>query len=282
MSKELKIRCSEIGKIMVGASLDPLPLTELQNKTLSELLSKIKLTEKQSETRDLLIKKRDELPILKLSVGAKTYIEQLWYENKFDFKKSFTNKYVQKGNSIESHSLSELSKFLGVKCFKNIKFFENDFVKGTPDSLLKQFKSTIDAKNVYYPDGLNFFKSDHAELGLYIWQIHAYNFLLGHETGYIIRMLMNPPQDIIEKEIYSAWKGLNNSFDELPNEEFRNKITEKFNFEQKLSFDERINFVKIESNKKHFELIEKMVSLARIYYEELNEKFMNRKLLLIN
>ena len=53
--ENLKFRCSSLSDIANGKS----GITENQQKTLNELLVKIKLTEKQAEYRDELIAKRD-------------------------------------------------------------------------------------------------------------------------------------------------------------------------------------------------------------------------------
>jgi hypothetical protein len=275
MSK-LKIRCSALGKIMAGATLDPLPLTEAQERTLAELMAKIKLTEKQAETRDQLIAKKETPPELKLSTGAKSYIEQLWYENKFDYREEFSSKYTAKGNAVERHSLDELSKFIGVKCFKNIRKFENDYIVGTPDTLLKQFNTTIDAKNVYLPKGLDFFKEKDEEILTYVWQIHAYNWLTGNTRGFVVRMLMNPPDEIIEQEVWTRWKNVRLSADDYPTDEFRESVKWMFDFESKLPFEERHTFKEINTGANEIILIQKMVELAREYWEELNDKFSNR------
>lgn len=264
---------------MVEASFEPLPLTDVQKRDLDALLTKDKLTDKQAETRNALIAKRDTVPPLKLSDGAKTYIEELWYQNNYGFKKNFTNKFVQKGNEVENRSIRQLSEFLGVKCYKNSKRFVNDWINGTPDVLLNQFKTVVDAKNVYYPDGINFFNKDEKESNLYTWQIHGYNFLTGNERGLVVRMLMNPPEQILEKEIWTAWKSENPNPDEYPTDEFREYMRNQFDFEQKKPFEERYSFVAIDSTEKHFELIKSMVGLAREYYSELDKKFENKNIL---
>jgi len=235
---------------MVGATLEPLPLTEAQGRTLAELMTKIKLTDKQAETRDQLISKRDTPPELKLSTGAKSYIEQLWYENKFDYREEFSSKYTAKGNAVERHSLDELSKFIGVKW--------------------------IDAKNVYLPKGLDFFKEKDEEILIYTWQIHAYNWLTGNTRGFVVRMLMNPPDEIIEQEIWTRWKNVRLSADDYPTDEFRESVMEMFDFESKLPFEERHTFKEINTGANEIILIQKMVNLAREYYAELDEKFSNR------
>lgn len=58
--KELKIRASQLGKLMATDSKTS--ITEKQLVTLNGLLAKIKLTEKQAELRDTLLLKRDAEP----------------------------------------------------------------------------------------------------------------------------------------------------------------------------------------------------------------------------
>ena len=59
-------------------------ISEKQLLTLEGLLSKIKVTDKQAELRDVLLLKRDAKP--ELSTGAKTYIRELWLEENFGIK----------------------------------------------------------------------------------------------------------------------------------------------------------------------------------------------------
>ena len=67
----MKFRSSSCAALFTGTD----GLTVAQDRTLTELLSKIKLTEKQAETRDELIRKRDA--DVELPQGAKTLIEEL-------------------------------------------------------------------------------------------------------------------------------------------------------------------------------------------------------------
>jgi hypothetical protein len=256
-----KFRCSSLGKITVGASLKPLPLTEKQSIELAELREK----NSQSQKRLELEKKLVQIPEPKLSEGAKTYIESVWYGKKFDFQKQFTNKFVQKGNQVENASIVQLRK-LGIWGVKNEESFSNDWIKGTPDVLVKNPKCTIDAKNVYYPDGLGFFEDE--PINDYIWQIHGYNFLTGNTTGFIAKILMNPPADILEKEVWNYWKAGHN--EGRPNEKFALEIEEYFNFER-LPIQDRVKLYKIETTDEHKEIIKIWTDLARDYMAELDE-----------
>lgn len=263
-----KFRCSSLGKITVGASLQPLPLTDIQSKKLAELREK----GSQSQEREKLEQKLIEVPTPKLTAGAKTYIESVWYGQKFDFQKQFTNKFVQKGNKVESRSIRELRK-LGIFATKNETYFENEYIKGTPDILMNAPKATIDTKNVYYPDGLGFFENE--PINDYIWQIHGYNFLTEREDGFIVKMLLNPPADILEREVWNYWKAGHN--DGRPTEQFIAEIEDYFNFE-KLPIQDRVKFYQIKTTQNEIDIIKKWTDLAREYMAELYEKSKQKNL----
>jgi hypothetical protein len=257
-----KFRCSSLGKVTVGASLKPLPLTEKQSIELAELRGK----NSQSQKRLELEKKLVQIPEPKLTAGAKTYIESVWYGQKFDFQKTFSNKFVQKGNEVESRSIRELRK-LGIFATKNEQHFENEYIKGTPDILFNNPKCVIDTKNVYYPDGLGFFEDE--PLNDYIWQIHGYNFLTDREDGFIIKMLLNPPADILEKEVWNYWKSGHN--EGRPTEQFYLEIEDYFNFE-KLPIEDRVKIYQVKTTQNEIDIIKKWTDLGRTYMAELDEK----------
>lgn len=258
---KVKFRCSSLGKIMVGASLKPLPLTDKQAAELADLQAK----NSQSQKRLELERKLTEIPTPKLSAGAKTYIQQKYYGHKFDFEKTFTNKFVQKGNAVEDASIKALRE-IGIWGKKNTEHFQNEWITGTPDIIVKNPSCIIDTKNVYYPDGLGFF--DNEPIQDYIWQIHGYNFLTGNSTGFIAKMLMNPPADILEKEVWNYWRSGHN--EGRPTEQFTLEIEDYFNFER-MPIHERVKLFKIETTTEHLDIIRKWVELAREYWAELSE-----------
>jgi hypothetical protein len=260
-----QFRCSSIGKLTVGMSLSPLGLTEIQARELAELIEKGSKSKKIQELTD----KRDKVPEMKLSTGAKTYIEDVWYGDYYDFQKSFHNKFVEKGKVIEDASIKALSKYLGFITIKNEEYLKNDWIHGTPDIRLNRPKCTIDTKNVYYPNGLNYFK-DSEEKSLYEWQIHAYNFLDNKEVGFVARILMNPPLNILEKEVWNYWKDSGN--DGHPDDNFKNEVEQMFNFER-LPIEDRVNLFRVDTTEDNIKIIKKAVELANEYYNELTERF---------
>lgn len=92
--KDLKIRCSAIGKIMSNP------------RSKGELLS----------------------------ATTKMYIKELVLENKYGIKKEINSRYLDKGNQVEDMAieLAEEALELGF-VFKNELYFENDYLTGTPD-----------------------------------------------------------------------------------------------------------------------------------------------------
>jgi hypothetical protein len=92
--KDLKIRCSAIGKIMTNS------------RSKGEVLS----------------------------ATTKTYIKELVLEHKYGIKKEINSRYLDKGNQVEDMAieLAEQALDLGF-VFKNELFFENDHLTGTPD-----------------------------------------------------------------------------------------------------------------------------------------------------
>jgi hypothetical protein len=92
--KDLKIRCSAIGKIMTNS------------RSKGEVLS----------------------------ATTKTYIKELVLEHKYGIKKKINSRYLDKGNQVEDMAieLAEQALDLGF-VFKNELFFENDHLTGTPD-----------------------------------------------------------------------------------------------------------------------------------------------------
>jgi len=108
--KALKIRCSAIGKIMATP------------RSKSELLSQT----------------------------AKTYIHELVLQEKYGIRKEFSSRYTDKGNAVEDLSISLVNDVLDVNfIYKNEQYFENDWIKGTPDvnteDVLLDVKSSWDA-----------------------------------------------------------------------------------------------------------------------------------------
>jgi|TARA_R100000084_G_scaffold55365_1_gene23276 hypothetical protein len=257
--KKLLIRASSLGKIM---SDNPgVRLTEKQNITLNDLLSKIKLTKKQSELRDSLLLKRDAPP--ELSKGGKSYMKQLWLENNYDIKQEINSKYIDKGNEVESLSikLAELTTDLG-ELYKNNEYFENDFVCGTPDVITDTH--IIDVKSSWSAATFPFFEEKIPNTH-YVHQLKAYMWLTNIHKSYLTYCLVPTPEILIQDEIKrTSWKRGEIEISDETEEEVR-----QFHNLDKIPIWERVKSFELKLTGEDIKDMKEKVTLARKYYKSL-------------
>ncbi len=159
---QFKIRCSAIGQIMTNA----------RSKTAT------------------------------LSKTTITYLEDWQKEQIYKRKKEFSSKYTEKGNIVEQSSLDFIASELGYgSLVKNEKFFENDFLTGTPDAILDDH--IIDVKNSWDCFTFPLF-FDSVPNKSYYWQAQGYMALTGLDCYKLIYTLMDTPDELIEREYYNS------------------------------------------------------------------------------
>ena len=185
--ENLKFRCSSLSDIANGK----VGLTNVQEKNLNDLLMKIKLTDKQAETRDELIAKRDA-PVTLSQTGISSVeltIKQLVY----GYVNVLDNKYVNKGNQMEDKAIKFLADFNGEKYSKNKNFYENDFICGTPDII--HGNKIIDIKCSWSKNTFPIFQSD-AHNVAYEYQMRGYRMLTGCDSAEVTYCLMTTPDEL--------------------------------------------------------------------------------------
>ena len=106
----MKVRCSQIGKIMTNP------------------------------------RKSGEV----LSQTAKSYVEEIVLKEKYGIRKEFSSRYTDKGNEVEEESIALVNDVLNFNfIYKNDEHFTNDWLTGTPDvntdEVLIDVKSSWDA-----------------------------------------------------------------------------------------------------------------------------------------
>jgi len=268
---DYKERASAVGKIMSEAK--GVTITEKQLNTLNDLLTKVKLTDKQAETRDYLIEKRDKKP--ELSKTAKARVQERFLEDQYDMKQVFWSKYTDKGNIQEGESITLMSRVLGLfNTVKNEKSFSNDHFTGTPDVLIEDY--VIDVKTSW--NGFTFpFWEDKIPNMDYYYQLQCYMHLTGKRKAKLVYCLVNTPEEMIEDEIRrQAWQhkiiDVNESFETyVRNQMIFDHVPEEIRVKE-FSFDYDENTVK--------KMIER-VDLCGEYYDQLKEQI-NKNLTINN
>jgi len=257
--KEFKIRCSAASNIMAGSN----GLTDKQLETIKTLEDKAwDRTEKQEITLNDLIHKRDnpELP-----EGAKTYCKDWLKGQLFNYKKVLKNKFIDKGNIMEDESIDFICDQLGLGfLLKNEEHFEDDYMQGTPDIILKDL--IIDTKNSWDCSTYPFF--DETVNPDYYWQLQGYMHLTGRSKAKLIYCLMDTPEHLIYKEarFYSMSLG-HDDLEESIYEDFERNMTYK-NVPDRL----KIKVIDIEKNNDDIANIMIRVEMCREFIKQLKSE----------
>jgi len=257
---ELKIRASQLGKIMSDDAKNK--ISDKQLLTLEGLLSKIKLTEKQAELRDVLLLKRDAKP--ELSTGAKTYIKELWLEDNYGIKQEINSKYLTKGNDVEDLSIQLVETMLDKEgLYKNDEYFENDYVKGTPDVITDT--CVIDVKSSWSAATFPFFDEKLSNKN-YEWQLKAYMWLTNIHESYLSYCLVPTPEVLILDEMRRvSWKrGEGGEVSKA----VENEVRKYFDISE-IPVWERVKSFKVTLEGEDVAKIKEKVNLAKEYYKSL-------------
>lgn len=222
----MKIRCSSLGKIM----------TQSRNK--GEVLSQT----------------------------AKTYIEELVKENELGIKKEFSSRYTDKGIQQEDIAIEMASRVLNLPfALKNTEYFENEFIKGTPDLILDD--EIIDIKCPFSGSTFPWFETELPNKDYY-WQMIGYMWLTGRKKARVVYCLVDSPEKIIQDEIRRvSWS----KFEIEVTEETENEVRYQHEFDR-IPENKRVRTFLVELNEANIEQVKERLLEAKKYYYELIER----------
>ena len=195
-----------------------------------------------------------------LSQTAKTYIQELVLEDMYGIKKEFSSRFTDKGTIQEDLSIELAARVLDLPfCTKNDEYFENDFIKGTPDLVLDD--EIIDIKTSW--DGSTFpWFSEELPTKDYYWQIMGYMWLTGRKNGRIVYCLVDTPEDIVLDEIRrTSWK----KFELEVTEETEKEVRAKHEFNH-IPENLRVKEFKVEYSEESVNKIIEKIGAAKEYY----------------
>ncbi len=189
--------CHSFGRLMGGI---PKPLSESQRLTYDSYHDRFmgigrELTEKQEAAYfDLGKKLRAKV---KLSDGAKTYLEELVREDVFGRRNTIETKYMDKGIQVEDESIALYGQFIGEDLHKNEDRVKNDFWQGECDnkqSKIRDFKNSWEYHT--FPRTQTAIKNM-----LYEWQLQLYMDLYGFDEAELVYCLVDTPFRLVEDEL---------------------------------------------------------------------------------
>lgn len=193
---------------------------------------------------------------------AQTYCETWLKEQLYNRRKEFSNKYTQKGLIVEDNSLDFIADQLGFgMLIKNEQYFENEFMTGTPDVILKDL--VIDAKNSWNFDTFPLFETE-IDKG-YFYQAQVYMELTGRDKFKLIYVLSDTPEHLIVSEVRRYV--YQNGIDEIDTEIYES-------FKEKMTYSDvpdklKIKVYDIEKDETVIEAIKQRVIECRKYIDTL-------------
>lgn len=211
-----------------------------------------------------------------LSETAKSHLIEVYALNRYNFKKDISNKYTEKGNYCEPEGLEMISQFTGLDVQKNELTFQNEYLIGTPDSLIINKKIIFDNKASW--DWLTFLSNICGELDNTYWcQMQGYLDLLQWDTGYIAYTLIDTPEPTrndLKRQLFYKSNG------KYLTEESPAFLMDWEQKERNLIFsnsplEERILLFEVKKDEEYIEKARQKVIKSRIFLEEFNFKHKN-------
>ena len=197
-----------------------------------------------------------------LGKTGETYAE-MWLKGKiYNRRHEIKSKYLEKGNIMEDNSLDEVAKNLGLGILiKNEKHFDNDYMNGTPDAILKDL--VIDIKNSWSWETFPLLDVDIPNDDYY-WQLQVYMELTGKKKAKLIYTLLDTPMHLIERE--TKWYCINNGYDGFQKDIFK-KFVAKMTYGD-IPEKHKYKCFDIERNESNIELIKIRVLECREHLKQ--------------
>lgn len=158
--REIKFRCSSIGKLMANPTAAAIKAGEI------------------------------------LSVGAKTYIRELAQQEILGIDFEFSGKEIEKGLEVEDQSIALLNRVRGLQLVKNAERLTNDWLTGECDLYDAERKRGHDLKSSWSAKTFPGWEVD-AKDSLYEWQMRGYMMLWDADEWEVNYALVDTPERLI-------------------------------------------------------------------------------------
>jgi hypothetical protein len=260
---QLLFRCSRLGDLVTGGE----GITANQLARLEELQLKNssgKITEKQLIDLGSLLEKK--IAPITITQTTKSYVETMWLEKEFGFKKDVLTDEMLKGLLCEQDSVGLVKKVLGGEFrIKNTQRFRNEFIEGTPDVILKKEDFIEDVKSSF---DLSTFVGSSLTSG-YEWQGQGYMWLTGKTKYRLIYCLVKTPEEIIIEQ-KKKWYFKFNCDENNPHYQSACiQIDHNNDLIDHLPLEKRIRVFEFAFDPQKIELLKKKIIASREYYKTL-------------
>jgi len=205
-----------------------------------------------------------------LSVGAKTYLNEIYEDSIFGEAPEVDTIEMQKGNLLESDAIRLLSKARNNFYQKHPedKKLENEYIQGHPDILDVSDQEVIDIK-IPFRVRKWFRYTEKDALDNYYWQLLSYMWMAGYQKATIAVCAMPTPDDLIQRDAQK--EGFSYKANELSPEKFEEEYQKFLNLHNFAVIQEkdRIKFFNVPYNQEDIDRIISKVESAREYLMQL-------------
>jgi hypothetical protein len=195
-----------------------------------------------------------------LGKTGETYVKSWLKEQVYNRRVEISSKYLSKGLIMEDAGIDLYNEYAGIFSVKNEQFFENDFICGTPDIILKD--EIIDIKCPYDFSTFPLFEKEIPNMDYY-YQLQGYMWLTGRKSANLVYTLVDMPEHLIEREAKSKSFQLGYDFEEVLID-----LSKKLTYSD-ISIDKKIKCFKIDYNEQIIDKIKTRVEECRNYINSL-------------
>lgn len=204
-----------------------------------------------------------------LSKTAQSGLREIWIKEIYNREKFDTaSKYTEKGIMCEPDAMDLVEKVTGKTHFKNKTEFENEFIKGTPDIVLKWLPAqnkVLDIKCSW--DIWTFNKVDEKYArDTYYEQMLGYMWLTNSLTADLIFCLVNTPEEIMNDEL----RRLSYDYPEINESDEKTERFKRNYIYDDIPAEDRLKSIVIEFNVEDIEAIKEKVIAAREFLKGLS------------
>jgi len=197
-----------------------------------------------------------------LSKTGETYLKEWAKSQIYKRKKQIISKYLTKGIIMEDTGIEMIGEHLCLgMIMKNEQQFENDFIKGTPDVLIKDM--VIDNKNSWDEFTFPLFDTSVPNSDYY-WQLQGYMAVCVRSKAILAYTLTDMPEHLINAE---AWRYCN-QYGHEHTEKIFNKFKDMYTYND-IPDDLKIKCFEIDRNDNDIDRIKERVLECRAYLEQL-------------
>ena len=199
-----------------------------------------------------------------LGKTGEIYLKEWYLKKKYGRKKDFYVKYIEKGLAVEHKGIEMLSDIQGIELSKNEQWFDNDFMKGTPDVIHNGV--VFDIKSSWNIFSFPFFDKELPNKDYY-WQLQVYMALTGLKQASIVYCLIDTPKPIVQQELKKLYFQSGGTAELWTPDTYRD-LEENYTFND-IPESDRIKEFSVTRNDADIALIEQRVNVCREYLKSL-------------